>query len=145
MIKSLRHVGIVVSNLDDALKFWCDTLGFRVQREMLETGTFIDALLGMSGVKVTTVKLAGPDENQEELLQFHSHKGSDVWQGTPWTTGLTHVAFTVSNLDDLYIRLVDAGVRFFAAPMVTPDGGAKVVYACGPEGLLLEFVEALDT
>ena len=144
MIKSFRHAGIVVADLDRALAFWCDVLGFRVQRKMLETGPFIDALLGMKDVEVMTAKLAGQDGNQVELLNFHSHPGLEGWQGTPSTTGLTHLAFTVGDLDSLCTRLADAGVQFFAAPQITPDGGAKVVYARGPENLLLELVEVLE-
>ena len=144
MIKSFRHVGVVVADLDAALAFWCKALGFTVQRKMLETGPFIDLLLGMSGVQVTTVKLAGPDGNQVELLHFHSHPGLEAWQGSPSTTGLTHLAFTVSNLDKLCASLAEVDVQFFAAPQIAPDGGAKVVYARGPENLLLEFVEVLE-
>ena len=144
MIKSFRHVGIVVADLERTLEFWCDILGFHIQRRMLETGPFIDALLGMKGVEVTTVKLAGPDGNQVELLHFHSHSGQSGWQGTPSATGLTHLAFTVSDLDNLCTRLASAGVKFFAGPQIAPDGGAKVVCACGPENLLLELVEVLE-
>lgn len=144
MIKSFRHAGIVVADLERALAFWCDILGFRVQRKMLEAGPFIDRLLGMKDVKLTTAKLAGPDGNQVELLYFHSHPGQSAWQGTPSTTGLTHLAFTVSDLDNLCTRLANAGMQFIAAPQIAPDGGAKVVYARGPENLLLELVEVLE-
>lgn len=144
MIKGLRHAGIVVADLERALAFWCDTLGFQVQRQMLESGSFIDALLGMTGVEVTTSKLVGPDGNLIELLHFHSHPNLPAWQGTPSSTGLTHLAFTVSDLDSLCNRLEKAGVRFIARPQISPDGGAKVVYASGPENLLLEFVELLS-
>lgn len=144
MVKSFRHAGIVVADLNRALAFWCDVLGFRVQREMLETGPFIDALLGMKDVEVTTVKLTGPDGIQVELLNFRSHPGLAAWQGTPSTTGLTHLAFTVSDLDYLCFHLLNSGVQFFAKPQIAPDGVAKVVYARGPENLLLEFVEVLE-
>ena len=144
-IKGLRHAGIVVADLDRALAFWCDTLGFRVQRQMLESGPFIDRLLGMTDVRVTTSKLVGPDGNMVELLHFHSHPDQPGWQGGPTSTGLTHLAFTVTGIDELHVRLTRNGVRFLAEPQVSPDGGAKVAYAAGPENLLLELVEVLDT
>jgi len=144
MIESFRHAGIVVADLDRALVFWCDVLGFRVQRKMLESGPFIDALLGMDAVEVTTAKLEGPDGNLVELLHFHSHCGSPQWQGTPAATGLTHLAFTVSDVDGLCDRLGEAGVECIAQPQFSPDGGAKVVYVRGPENLLLELVEVVS-
>ena len=61
MIKAIRHVGIVVSNLEKALSFWRDKLGFSVVSQMEETGAHIDAMMGLSGVRVTTVKLVIKD------------------------------------------------------------------------------------
>ncbi len=144
MVKGLRHAGIVVSDLEGALSFWCDILGFSVARQMLESGPFIDALLGLDNVQVTTSKLIGPDGNMVELLKFHSHPGEPGWTGTPSTTGLTHLAFTVEDLDTLTQRLAAKGFASLAPPLISADGAAKVAYVKGPEGLLLEFVEVLD-
>lgn len=145
MITHFRHAGIVVANLERALSFWCGTLGFRVIKQAYETGSFIDSLLGLTGVHVTTSKLAAPDGNLIELLYFHSHSDRASWTGMPFSTGLTHLAFTVDDIDADYARLGEAGVMFLTRPQVSPDGFVKVVYASGPEGLLLEFVEVLKT
>lgn len=144
MITQFRHIGIVVTDLDRAIAFWCETLGFTVIKQTEETGPFIDALLGLSDVRVTTSKLSGPDGNQVELLYFHSHADKSSWIGTPYSTGLTHIAFTVDDIDAEYKRLTEAGVEFLALPQVSTDGFAKVAYASGPEKLLLEFVEILQ-
>lgn len=144
MITQFRHIGIVVADLERALAFWCETLGFTVIKQTEETGPFIDALLGLSDVRVTTSKLSGPDGNQVELLYFHSHADKSSWIGTPYSTGLTHIAFTVDDIDAEYKRLTEAGVEFLALPQVSPDGFTKVAYASGPEKLLLEFVEILQ-
>ena len=143
MITEFRHAGIVVVDLEQALSFWCDILGFSIVKQMEETGPFIDALLDLKDVRVTTCKLSAPDGNLVELLHFHSHPDKKSWDGTTYSTGLTHLAFTVDNVDDEYERLGKAGVKFLALPQVSPDGFAKVVYASGPEKLLLEFVEIL--
>lgn len=143
MITEFRHAGIVVADLEQALSFWCDTLGFSVVKQIEEKGPFIDTLLGLKDVRVTTSKLAAPDGNLVELLHFHSHPDKQSWDGTPYSTGLTHLAFTVDNIDDEYERLSKAGVKFLALPQVSPDGFAKVAYASGPEKLLLEFVQIL--
>ena len=62
----------------------------------------------------------------------------------PNSTGLTHLAFTVDDIDSLYDSLKKAGVDFKCRPLISDDGGAKVTYAVGPEKLLLEFVEVLN-
>lgn len=143
MITAIRHTGLVVQDLEASLAFWCDVMGFKVSRRMDESGAHMDALLGLKDVRVTTVKLAAPDANLLELLHFASHPDAPAWPGTVHSTGFTHMAFTVKDLDDTCRRLAAAGVAFNAPPVYSPDGYAKVTYGKGPEGVFLEFVEVL--
>lgn len=142
-ITQIRHTGLVVADLERALHFWRDLLGFRVARQMEESGPHIDAMMGLKDVRVTTVKLTAPDERMIELLHFHSHPDRPAWTGTPYSTGFTHVALTVDDLDDTYQKLSEQGVVFKGPPQHSPDGGVKVIYCQGPEGVLLELVEVL--
>lgn len=144
MIKQIRHVGLVVASLEGALNFWCNLLGFRIIKKADESGPYIDAMLGLKDVRVTTIKLAAPDGNLIELLHFHSHPDLPVWPGTPHSTGLTHIALTVDDLNGVCRKLAEAGVIFNAPPQRSPDGYAKVTYGRGPEGVLLELVEVLQ-
>ena len=144
MIKNIRHVGLVVHNLEQSLSFWCDMLGFVVARRVDESGEHLDAMLGLKGVLVTTVKLTAPDGSMLELLHFHSHKDiKKSWNGKPYSIGFTHIAVTVENLDITYKTLSKAGVTFANTPQCAPDGSVKMIYASGPEGVLIEFVEVL--
>lgn len=144
MLTHIRYTGIVVADLKGAVSFWRDVLGFRVVRQMEESGSHLDALLGLEDTRVTTVKLAAPDCNLVELLHFHSHPDQLAWTGTPYSTGLSHISFTVDDLDSQRARLRDAGVTFFAAPQTLPDGNVKVTYGSGPDGLLLDLIEVLN-
>lgn len=144
MISTIRHVGIVVSDLEASLNFWCDVLGFTVIRRLEESGSYVDLMMGLDDVQVTTVKLSAPDGGLIELLKFHSHVDEPTWGGRPFSTGLTHVAFTVENLQDVFQKLCQAGVIFPNKPQLSPDGKAMVIYGKGPEGILLEFVEIIE-
>jgi catechol 2,3-dioxygenase-like lactoylglutathione lyase family enzyme len=144
MITQIRHTGLVVVNLEKALYFWRDLLGFRIEKQMDESGAHIDAMMGLKNVHVTTVKMTAPEGGMIELLCFHSHPDCPSWMGTPFSTGFTHVAMTVINLDDAYEKLSNVGVEFFAHPQYSPDGTVKVIYCKGPEGVLLELVERLN-
>jgi hypothetical protein len=53
------------------------------------------------------------------------------------------MAFSVKNLDKSYNILKKKGVKFNAAPQLSPDGFAKVTFCKGPENLLIELVEEL--
>lgn len=141
MITAIRHTGLVVADLQRALAFWRDVLGFKVVREMEESGPHIDAMMGLSDVRVTTVKMAAADGNLIELLYFHSHPDKPTWQGSAFSTGFTHIALTVDDLDLACEKLIAAGVEFAAVPQYSPDGFAKVTYGRGPEGVLLELVQ----
>lgn len=143
MITNIRHTGLVVADLEKALHFWHDLLGFKVEKQMEESGSHIDAMMGLKDVRVTTVKMTVPEGGMIELLCFHSHPDRPVWEGTPYSTGFTHVAMTVDNLDDVYEKLTNAGAIFNALPQHSPDGAVKVIYCKGPEGVLLELVEIL--
>ena len=145
MIRSIRHVGIVVSDLEKALAFWSEGLGFTVVRRLNEFGPYIDSMMGLKDVRVTTVKLAAEDGNMIELLQFHSHPDNSVWMGKPFSTGITHVALTVRDMETVIRDLKNIGVTFPADPQVSPDGAVKVIYATAPDGVLLELVEPLQT
>lgn len=144
MITQIRHTGLVVANLEKSLYFWRDLLGFRVEKQTDESGSHIDAMMGLKDVRVTTVKMAAPEGGMIELLHFQSHPDIPSWLGQPYSTGLTHVAMTVKNLDEAYEKLAKAGAVFNAPPQYSPDGAVKVIYCKGPEGVLLELVERLN-
>jgi catechol 2,3-dioxygenase-like lactoylglutathione lyase family enzyme len=120
MITQIRHTGLVVANLEDALHFWRDLLGFKVEKQMAPEGGMI------------------------ELLHFKSHPDQTKWLGNPYSTGFTHIAMTVNNLDEAYKKLEAVGVVFPAQPQYSTDGTVKVIYCKGPEGVLLELVERLN-
>ena len=144
MISTIRHVGLVVSDLDKALQFWCETMGFVISRQMEEAGPHLDAMMGLNDVRVTTAKLADPDGNLLELLCFASHLDKDQWIGQPYSTGFTHIALTVSDVDEMCLRLRNAGLDIPIQPQYSPDGCVKVIYVRGPEGILIELVELLE-
>ncbi len=144
MITQIRHTGLVVADLDGALLFWRDLLGFRVEKQMDESGPHIDAMMSLKNVLVTTVKMTAPEGGMIELLHFQSHPDLPTWQGKPYSTGFTHLAMTVGNLDEAYKKLSVAGASFPAPPQYSPDGTVKVIYCKGPEGVLLELVEKLS-
>lgn len=144
MITHIRHTGLVVADLDRALFLWCEILGFNVAKRMEESGSHIDAMMGLDGVHVTTVKLSAPDGNLIELLHFRSHPDRPAWTGTPHSTGFTHIALTVTDIDETCAKLRSAGATFSAPPQYSPDGAVKVTYCRAPEGILLELVEVLD-
>lgn len=143
-MNDIRHVGIVVSDLERALWFYRDLLGLTVVRQMDEGGVYIDKLLGLKNTQVTTVKLsAGGGPTLVELLAFKSHHVENPSVRDVFVPGPTHVAFTVQDLEVLYQRLLDAGVNFKAPPQISPDRRVSVTYCQDPDGTYIELVQVL--
>jgi len=87
---------------------------------------------------------AFPWSHWQSELPIHSHPDQPTWQGALNSTGFTHIALAVEDLDVAYQRLTEAGVIFNAPPQLSPEGYAKVTYGRAPEGVLLELVELLQ-
>ena len=144
MIKEVRHIGIVVNNMENSLKFYRDLLGLKIIRDMNEQGSYINNMLSLDSVKVRTVKLsAGVGNTLIELLDFKSHIDNEMRNF--YTIGASHVALTVDNLEELYKHLLENNIKFNAPPQKSPDGLVKVTFCNDPDGTPIELVEVLDS
>jgi len=145
MILGANHVAISVPDLDRALAFYRDLLGFEIAFEYSwERGTPLaeaaDAILAVPGTAARSVVLRAGNL----LLElFHFHEGSPKAQDPERPVidhGFTHLCFAVTDLDHEYERLMAAGMRFHCAPtLVVP--GVRTVYGRDPFGNVLEFEE----
>jgi len=146
MISSIRHVGFVVKNLDESLKFYSEILGLELYRRYTEEGEFIDRLTGIDGVTLEWAKLIIPSGGLIELLQYHSHQelSVSVDAGFPSNRlGCSHAALTVDDLSTLYLKLIEAGYSCKSEPLIAPGGKAKILYCHDPDGAILELIEDL--
>lgn len=144
MILAIRHIGIVVSNLEVSLNFYEKLLGLQVVKLMEEAGEYINNMLVLKDVNVTTIKLAAPDGNLIELLYFHSHPRKFKKIKQACDIGITHFAIAVDDLNEEYNRLLKAGIKFNAPPQQSPDGYAKVTFCRDPDENLIELVQVLQ-
>ena len=143
-MKTVRHFGIVVSDMEKSLHFYRDMLGLRILRDMTEEGKFIDTILGLSNVKVRTVKMAAENGSTlVELLQYESHEGKKRENYKMFDFGASHVAFEVKDIDEEYKRLKEQGIAFVCEPQISPDNKAKVTFCFDPDSVPIELVEKL--
>ena len=145
---SMRHFGITVCDLDRSLEFY-ESLGFRVEKRMLESGECIDSFSGRDGIEVTTAKLKDPNNSDVmlELLEYHSHKDPEPETNLSrpiFKVGCSHFAVTVSDLDNVYSQLSEKGTVFNCEPVLSPDGNVKLTFCRDPDGNLIEMVQPLN-
>ena len=112
----IGHVHLKVADLDRALRFWRDVLGFEEQARMGDQAAFISA--------------GG----------YHHHIGLNTWESRsgspppPGTTGLYHVAVRFPDrktLAEAVLRVLDAGVRLDGA---SDHGVSEAIYLRDPDG-----------
>ncbi len=121
-----------------------NALSFKLHIEALEESPYIDELLAIKNPALKTVKLIDSKGFIIELLKFDNYQVGNSWSGDLKTTGLTHIALTVDNLDELVKVLVKNDYQTLSDIKVSPNGKVKVVFVKGPEGLMLELVEELN-
>jgi catechol 2,3-dioxygenase-like lactoylglutathione lyase family enzyme len=143
-VSALRHVGIVVSDMNASLPFYRDLLGMEPWYDRTNAGPYIDAVTGVKGAKLRMIKLRAPTGGSIELLQYLSHPAGVAPARRACDVGVNHVALQVADLAALYRGLRARGIRFESEPQASPDGYAKVVYCRDPENVIVELVEVLE-
>lgn len=150
MMRALDHVNIVVADLPRSLRFYCDVLGFRQTHDVVMEGEWIEAIVGLRGVKGLVAMVEAPAGGPRiELLQYVAPAGVALPENSrPNTRGLRHLAFRVDDIAATVARLRAAGVTLFSDPVRVPAGVVKfaagdktLVYFLDPDGVILELAE----
>ena len=144
MNPSVRHIGIVVSDMKYCLKFWCEVMRFRVLKELDEEGFNLDKMIGLIKVKIHTAKLIDENNNVVELIKYYSHLSKNKWNGSQYSTGLTHIAINVKDIEVIFNHIKNLYGDLGTKVCISDDGNVKMAYVNGPEGLLIELVEELN-
>jgi catechol 2,3-dioxygenase-like lactoylglutathione lyase family enzyme len=150
MIRGIDHINLVVSDLERSVRFYCDVLGFRKTHDVYMEGGWIDAVVGLSGVKGLVAFVEPPGGGVRlELLHYVSPPGAACPENSRANTrGLRHIALRVDGLPAMVERLRSAGVTLFSEPVLVPAGVVKfaagdktLVYFLDPDGVILELAE----
>ena len=134
----------MVNDLEETKEFWINYLGFKIHIETVEQSPYIDELLAIKEPNLTTVKLIDAKGFIVELLKFDNYQVDNSWSGDLKTTGLTHIALNVDNLEELARNLKKLKYQTLSGIKTSPDRRVKVVFVKGPEALILELVESLN-
>ncbi len=133
----------MVNDLEKTRDFWINTLGFKLHVEAKEESPYIDELLAINDPALTTVKLIDSKGFIIELLKFDNYQIEHSWSGDLKTTGLTHIALTVDDLDEIIAILRKLDYQTLSEIKISPNKKVKVVFVRGPEGIMLELVQEL--
>src|SRR5580765_3957105 len=140
----VNHFGIQVADLERSIAFYRDTLGLELVTTWVRDQEYIQELVGYPGVELHVAVFRLPlSDVFLEILEYRNVEKTviDASNGNP---GTAHFCLFVEDLDGMYARLVDTGVRFVSevkGPTIGPNKGGKAVYMIDPDGIRVELVE----
>ena len=141
----LRHIGIVVSNLDQALRIYCEFLGLEIKAQYANhSSEYLSRLVNIKEACIRVAILSLPDNNRIELIEYLSNRKKLRHPMMANDLGYSHFAITVTNITDLYNKSKHFDVRFLSEPLLNPDGSAKVAFAIIMNEYMVELVEVLN-
>jgi catechol 2,3-dioxygenase-like lactoylglutathione lyase family enzyme len=150
MLESFDHVCIVAQDIEKLATFYTEALGLKVTRRVNISGPWIDQTVKLENVQAEVIYLELPAGPRLELIQFSNPRAARPdGLGESNTPGLRHLAFRVSSIDTVIVKLRSAGVQFFSGvqrvPLEQVNYGAgiqkRLIYFQDPEGNLLELCE----
>lgn len=143
MIRGIHHTAISTGNLERAIAFYRDVLGFEEVSTMTwEVGNqVVDQITGLEASSGRLVMLKSGNSHIE-LFQFRSPEPRPNDPKRPVCDhGLTHICLEVLDIDEEYARLKSAGMKFHCSPQDLGQGAARVTYGRDPDGNVIELLE----
>jgi len=133
MLKRIHHVGVVVPNLDEGLKFWRDTLGLKfIKSATIDDQGVRAALLDAGGSEIELLEPLNPENG---VGKFLARRGG----------GLHHVCFESDRVgDDLEaarakgLQLLDQKPRKGLAGMIC------FLHPKATRGVLVEYAQPIE-
>ena len=145
MAIALRHIGIVVSNLEKAIALYQDYLGCELVGKYPDlSGKYQEKLVGINNIAMDVAILRTQDNNRIELLEYKNYPGKKRKPVLSNDIGASHFALTVEDIDELYKIRNNFEVSFISAPLISPDGFVKVAYAVLMDECIVELVQVND-
>ncbi len=132
-ILGIDHIGAAVPNLEEATKFWNETLGMdysgkeTVADQKVTTGFFPTP----NGAEIELLEATEPDSPIAKYLEKNGGRA-----------GIQHVALRVDNLEQALADLKEKGVRLIDEKPRKGAGGAMIAFVHPKaSGILLELCQ----
>lgn len=131
MITRIDHIGIAVQEINDALAFFQEALGMKLDRvESAEGGRTDIAFLPVGASDIELVK---PNDADSGLAKFLAKRGE----------GIHHICFEVDDIDAALVRLREHGAQLIDEQPRENARGQKYafVHPKSAHGVLIELYE----
>ena len=142
MITGVNHISFTVSDIEQALRFWSDVLGFGRSAIIERRGAWVEKVTGVAGARIKVVHLHGYGHHME-FIQYADgprEKPTDL----PDQPGVGHVCLEVDDIRKTERAMLAAGATALGRmteisdPEMTPCAAG---YLRDPNGIIIELLE----
>jgi catechol 2,3-dioxygenase-like lactoylglutathione lyase family enzyme len=142
---AVHHIGVSVSVLDEALRFWEAFLGRPATWRTMLNRPYLAEIIGIPGVKIDGAFIDLPGGVVLELLEYQNGDGRPNPSATA-NPGNVHICLAVENADAAWRRAIECGATPVRreGPVEVDDGpnqGARVAYLRIHDGVTLEVYQ----
>jgi len=131
-VKSIDHVAVVVSDLEESLLFWRDALGLELRQ--LRDVSAEKSRVAFLPVGGSQVELVLPTADDSGIAKYLAKRGP----------GMHHICLQVDDLDGILVQLKASGIRLInEEPRLASDGRKYAfVHPESASGVLVELYQA---
>ena len=131
MIARIDHIGIAVQNIGDALKFFEEALGIKLDHIATEEGG--RTKVAFMPVGASDVELVEPQDAESGLGKFLAKRGE----------GIHHICFEVDDIETALARLKEHGAQLIDETPRTNSSGMKLafIHPKSAHGVLIELYQ----
>lgn len=130
-IKKLNHIAILVEDIEEALRFWRDALGLKLE-EMKEVPKE-ESLVAFLPVGDCEIELIQPTSDDSGVAKYLKKRGP----------GLHHICIEVTEIQEVINNLLEKGIQLIQKDPILGDDGRKYVFIHPKSafGVLVELYE----
>lgn len=132
-IKKINHIAIVVENIDDALVFWQDQLGLKLDH--MEDVPSQASKVAFLPIGDGEIELVEPTDPESGLSKYLEKRGE----------GMHHLCFQVDDIEAMLDLLREKGVRLInETPVDLPGRRMAFIHPKAANGVLIELYEIIE-
>jgi lactoylglutathione lyase len=135
-VSAFNHVGQCVTDLDRSKRFYCDLLGFTLEREIQPPDAGSAQLMSLTPPLEMTAAYLVRDGLVLELLHYGADGQTQPFRArTLNEPGLTHLSLSVDDIDAVCARVAE-----FGGEVVESSNIGAAVFIRDPDGQFLELL-----
>ena len=142
MITGIHHASFTVSQMKRSVAFYSDLLGMNVLWDSVQAGApfkgpVADKLTNCPGTELHIVFL----QVQNDLIELieYTPSGRILKDNQASDTGAAHICFKTDDIQSLYKKLAENGVKLHCEPQSL--GGVEAIYFRDPDGIIVEAMQ----